>query len=130
MRSSNRRRMEYQPPSKRPKIHACVNCGIPTEDRFCELCLALTECKQCHKRLRRDLFCQGSSKCLTCANKRSFRGKYTFDNVFTVTTIPTDESCRDLEAYILGSRDLILEAIAQAIQVENFCGQFANFEDL
>ena len=118
MRSSNRRRMEYQPPSKRPKIPACVNCGIPTEDRFCELCLMLTECKQCHKRLRRDLFCHGSSKCLTCANKRPCRGKYTFDNVFTVTTIPTDESCRDLEAYLLGSRDLILEAIAQAILVQ------------
>ncbi len=110
--------MENQPLSKRLKLPACVNCSIPTDNRFCELCLLLTECEQCHKRLHRDLFSQGSNKCLTCTSSRSCKGKYTFDNVFTVTTIPTDESCRDLEAYILGSRDLILEAIAQAIQVQ------------
>ena len=108
--------MDYQPPSKRLKIPACANCGIHTNNRFCELCVILMECNCCHKRLHSDLFGTNSSICLTCKNNRSRQRNYTFNDVFTVTTIPSDETSRDLEAYILGSSNLILEAIDRAIQ--------------
>jgi len=121
------KKMDYQPPSKRPKLPACVNCGILTDDRLCELCLILTECDRCHKRLHRDLFSTNLSTCLTCMNNRSRHRNYTFNDVFTVTAIPTDETCRDLEAYILGSSDLILEAIGQAIQQQRLDKRFVSY---
>ena len=109
-------KMDHQPPSKRLKIPACANCGIHMNNLFCELCRILMECDRCHKRLHQDLFSTNSSICLTCKNNRSRQRNYTFNDVFTVTTIPSDETCRDLEAYILGSSNLILEAIDRAIQ--------------
>ena len=116
--------MDYQPPSKRPKVPSCVNCGIRTDGQFCELCLILTECDRCHKRLHRDLFSTTPSICTTCMNNRSRQRNYTFNDVFTVTTIPSDETCRDLETYILGSSDLILEAIGRAIQQQRLVRLF------
>ena len=118
--------MDYQPPNKRLKLPACVNCGIHTEARFCQICTCLPECVKCHKRLSDGWFNPGSNVCLSCLSQSIERKKYTFDDIFSVTEIPSDYSSRDLEAYILGSSDLILESINQAIQVQRLALYFAS----
>jgi len=42
--------------------------------------------------------------------------KYSLGHVFSVTTIPSDESCKDMEAYIRGSAESIMGAISETIQ--------------
>lgn len=106
----------YQPPSKRVKLPACVNCGILTDDRFCQLCCELPECIKCHKRLQKEWFRANSNVCSTCSNQLKEYKKYSLGHVFSVTTIPSDESCKDMEAYIHGSAESIMGAISEAIQ--------------
>jgi hypothetical protein len=53
-------------------------------------------------------------------NKPRDQKKYALHDVFSVTEIPTDESCTDLEAFIQGSSNHILEAIDCATQAKRY----------
>jgi len=105
----------YLPPSKRARVSRCVNCQIPTDNNLCELCHELTECIKCHKRLHIDLFSLDTQICITCTNRSKEFKKYAIDGVFSTTLIPSDESCVDLEAFVVASRDTILQAVTDAI---------------